>query len=176
MKAFVERRAGRYLIRLADPTDAADLAPRLRPWDMVECFAAGHDPRAALMAPFLDGNGPETWAIEENGTLIAMFGLTPSPGGTSAAVWLLGAEALEGGGLALLAGGREWLAEALRLYPRLWNVVPARCEATIRWLRWLGFDIGTEFLHLRSIRFLRFRMDRKDGPNSAPAPAGEHPL
>jgi len=164
-------RVGRLSVRLADPMDAAYLGPRLRPWDMVECFAGANlDPVTMLMRPFSDGFGPLTWTLEDSGEPIAMGGLYPFPHDPGAAIWLLGTEGLDRGGLALLALSRPWVAWALESYSPLCNMVPARAEGTIRWLRWVGFDIDPAIVHFRGVRFLHFRMDRVDGPNSAPAP------
>lgn len=137
---------------------------------MVECLAAGFGPLTALTFPFVLENGPWTVSIEIDGKLVGMAGLTPDRDHAAALIWLLGSPELDRAGKSLCAFGRAWLPRALGEFPSLYNVVPAANEATIRWLRWLGFDFDPEFVHFHEVRFLRFRMNRQDGPNSAPAP------
>jgi hypothetical protein len=168
-----------YTVRLADPGDAVDLAPRLRPWDLVECLAAGVAPATALTMPFASGDGPHCWALEQDGLVIGMGGLTPMPllfqrgkeeMGHGAAIWFLGSAEVEAGGLEFLRLSRVWVDRALAEFPLLVNIIPERCVKTIRWLEWLGFDMQDAVVHLNGIRFVQFRMSRIDGPKGAPAP------
>ncbi len=147
---------GRLTIRLADPTDAGDLAPRLRAWDMVECLATGLDPMTALTAPFWKGFGPYTRAVELDGKLIGMGGVTLQQVGLPL-IWYLGAPETEAAGGDFVRLGRSVHERALRQFGPLQNIVAERSTASIRFLRAIGFDILPEFVHLRSIRFLRFR-------------------
>ena len=153
---------GNLSVRLAEPPDADALAPRLRPWDMVECMAFGHDPGVALHTPFAQGLGHMTWTIEQNGKVIGMGGLAPIEQLASAAsIWFLGSEEIDNSEAGFLRISRLWVAYALSRFETIGNVVPERCEKTIRWLQWLGFDTKPELVHLRGIRFLRF--SRKSG-------------
>jgi hypothetical protein len=170
---------GGLTVRLADPADAIDLAPRLRPWDLVECLAGGIEPATALMTPFANEHGPWTYAFEQDGRLIGIGGVTPIPllfdpadieAGHGGAIWFLGSEEIDHAGLGFMVLSRAWVRRALAEFPILVNMVPERCTATIRWLKWLGFDTEPAIVHLRGIRFVQFRMDRSDGPTSATAP------
>ena len=161
-------KAGRLTVRLADPLDVQDLVPRLRPWDLVECLALGRAPATALMDPFVAGHGPTTFALEQDGKLIALAGLTPLLIGSG--IWMLGSEEIDDCGLDFLRLGREWVHWAAREHGPLQNVVPVQCTTTIRWLKWMGFDFDPSFMHFSGVRFVRFRMKATGRPEKRNGP------
>lgn len=55
--------------------------------------------------------------------------------------WMLCTDAVIGHGLALAIGSREYFGRMWRAFDRLDNRVLAENVETVRWLKWLGFDM-----------------------------------
>lgn len=122
--------------------DALALAPRLRPADRAECWAAFGLPVGQTLRRSVEAS-TVLIAAEADGELAALFGLVP-------------VNALEGEGAPWMLAtseadrhARAWLREApqwLRLIGDGWSVlrnhVDARNGASIRWLRRMGFHVG----------------------------------
>jgi len=147
-------------LRQADPLDPEDLAPRLREWDIIEVLATGSDPLTSLTRPFWNNCGSYTYSFEIDGVLAGMCGFAPLTI-REASIWLLGSKEIDEAGIRFLPASRAWLNGIPPYPPVLFNYVPERRTQSIRWLRWLGFDIGEEILHLRGVRFRRFALDRR---------------
>lgn len=151
---------GDIALRLSTPDDAVHIAPRLRPWDIIECLAFGQAPLDMLIRPFYHGLGPITRTLEVGGEPAAMLGYSPEDDGT-ALIWMLGTHKLEEMHWSSLRMFRQELHAGIPdRYRNLWNWVPERYELTHKWLRWMGFDISGEFMDIRGIRFVKFVMSR----------------
>ena len=151
---------GNTRLRLSTPDDAKFLAPRLRPWDIIECLAFGMAPLDIMIRPFYHDLGPLMRTIEIDDEVAAIAGYCPEDDST-AIVWMLGSYKIEEIDRAFLRVWKEQLQEVVPArYTTLWNWVPVRYELTHRWIRWMGFDISDEFMDIRGIRFVKFAMKR----------------
>jgi len=132
-----------YLIVEAQPEHVAELIDNLRPVDHDEILAMGipadqaektvwHTYRMSTVA----------WAGLADGRVVAVFGVTPlsyllghgSP-------WMLGTTLLDAHTVRFARESRPVVERMQRAYPRLTNYIDYRNKKTIRWLKWLGFDI-----------------------------------
>lgn len=128
----------------ATEDDARELAPLLRVEDRAEVLALGIDPVPALLNGVVTAR--EAWTYRDDGRIICMAGISPlSLIGHTGVPWLLGSPLVLEHRRAFMVETRRMVARWLTLFPLLRNVVDARYEAAIRWLRWLGFSIGAPF-------------------------------
>lgn len=128
-------------IRPATLADAAALD--LRAADREEVLAlSGRDPREVL-AESVDRSSM-AWAGCADGKLVCLFGVVPaSLAGVTGIPWLLGSDDVCAYSRAFLRRNRAYVRGMLAEYPILRNVVDARNEVSIRWLKWLGFEMET---------------------------------
>lgn len=127
------------LIRDAAAYDAVDLAPRLRKSDVDEVYAArGLSPRAGLMASFSASEVALTGLLD--GRIVTMFGVAAGEGFGSP--WLLASPEIEARPVLFLRRNKRFVDAMRGRYGVLRNYVDARHDASLRWLRWLGFSIG----------------------------------
>ncbi|WP_428659501.1 hypothetical protein [Reyranella sp.] len=150
MSALVE-------IRPATVADARMLVLRAADREEVEALT-GRDPREALVASV--ERSASAWAGRADGELVCLFGVVPmSLVGVVGVPWLLGSDAVARYGRPFLRRNRVYLREMLRVFPVLRNVVDARNAVSIRWLRWLGFTLGTpQPMGVRGLPFIPFEM------------------
>ncbi len=141
----------------ATEDDARELAPLLRPEDRAEVLALGVEPVPALLNGIVTAR--EAWTYRDDGRIICMAGVSPlSLIGQTGVPWLLGSPLVMEHRRAFMVETRRMVARWLDWFPVLRNVVDARYDAAIRWLRWLGFEIGAPFPLASGI----FRVARKE--------------
>lgn len=56
--------------------------------------------------------------------------------------WFLGTKDVPNHAKALLRSSRAWVEQAKDEYHVLQNVVDSRYEEAVRWVKWLGFEVG----------------------------------
>lgn len=134
-------------IRQATVEDALDLAPRLRQADRDEVWASGRKtPERALLVSL--GMSSHAWTGLVDGKVVCMWGCGPASMLDRVGVpWMLGSDDLLKHQKAFLRRNREYVDAMLLCYTRLVNWVDARNTVSIRWLRWLGFEIGDAAPH-----------------------------
>lgn len=127
-------------IRPARPADVAALAPHLRQADADEVrAAAGASPHAALQASY--DRSPAPLAAVAAGRVVALMGVVPLPSDPSqGTIWLLGSADLVAFQLSFWRACLATLPVLVAPYRRVLAVVDARYEASLRWLRHLGFS------------------------------------
>lgn len=137
----------------ATEDDARELAPLLRAEDRAEVIALGIEPVDGLLQSLAAAR--EAWTYRDDGRIICMAGVAPlSLIGSTGVPWLLGSPLVASHRRAFMVETRRMVAQWLSIFPVLRNVVDARYEAAIRWLRWLGFTVGEPFpLGSGSFRF-----------------------
>lgn len=118
------------------------LAPRLRASDVTEVWASHRaTPDQALRGSL--ALSVQAGAGVIGGRVECLFGVAPDPGDRQAGiVWLLGSPALETAPVGVLRHSRAVVAGWQQMFPRLWNRVDARNGVSLRWLRWLGFQVA----------------------------------
>lgn len=130
-----------YRIVPASHDHVDSLAGRLREADRLEALAGGKSP-AECMHMSLD-RSDFAYSIVFDGVVNAIFGCgTTSVVDRQGAPWMLGADIPKEYRRDFLRGSIAWVDEMKLRYGRLANHVDARNTRAIRWLRWLGFEIG----------------------------------
>ena len=116
------------------------MAGRYRKADEVECRAMSG--RSALEAAqdSVQHSDPG-WAGLVDGTCVCVFGAAPSLVEDAGVPWLLGSRELDDLPLSLARRSRKYIRQMLDSYPYLYNLVDARHEASLRWLKWCGFRV-----------------------------------
>lgn len=137
----------------------APIAARMRPADRDEVFAAsGKSPADALVYSLRKSS--VAWTAMVDGRPELMFGVGDvNVLAGVGAPWLLGTDAVEQHYRVFLRGSRRWLEQLLLRYAVLRNFVDDRNATSIRWLRWLGFELSDPVV-LRDHEFRLFQMRR----------------
>ena len=146
--------------RPTQPSDIESLAPRLRKEDREELWALNEcTPLKGLQDGFRLSD--ECWTIDHEGTPIGMFGVAPLEPGVGA-VWLLASDDLPKVRWDFLKKTRPWVAHFLTKYPTLTNMVDARNEVHVKWIKWAGFTIVGEATGIGpdNLTFLHFSKQR----------------
>jgi len=148
-------------IKKATFRDALTLVIRRADRDEIEALS-GRNPREVLVESV--ERSDRAWAGVADGELACLFGVVPlSLIGVSGIPWLIGSEAVTTYGRAFLRRNRAYVAEMLQADPVLMNVVDARTAVSIRWLRWLGFTMGSPApMGVHGEPFLPFRMEAQN--------------
>ena len=129
-------------IRAGDLADARRLAPDLRKTDLLEIQAStGEDPLAVLLEG-VRRSAPCYAATDEEGALLAIFGVVPPRLADDAPMaWLLGTDELAARPLSFVRLSRRWVDRLQQGYPALYSCVDARNSTHVRWLEWCGFTL-----------------------------------
>jgi hypothetical protein len=93
------------------------------------------------LASCMDVDNPTYLVYKTSGgPPVALFGLKPSWGNSSAVVWLLATDKLEAN-VSLQKNVKTYLKAWYMFYPVLWNVASTKNTKTLKWLDRLGFDL-----------------------------------
>lgn len=148
---LTEARTSKPFIRTATEADVHELGNTMRLEDVAEVWFSAHvSPLEALKrsrsASF------ETRAVEWQGRVVALFGVSPSMGG--GCPWMLASDDLTAIRKSFLRGCHQVVDGWLKKHGRLANSVWAENHTHIQWLKWLGFTFngesvrnGQTFLH-----------------------------
>lgn len=125
----------------AKPSHIDRLAPFVRECDRRELWTGWrHEPAAALRYGL--ERSTHAWTGFIDFEPVCMFGVVPgSLLGGSGTPWLIGTDAMVLHQMAFLRRCRPQLVRMQRTYQHLVNYVAADNEASVRWLRWLGFTV-----------------------------------
>jgi|SRR5579859_6373239 len=131
-----------WTVQPATDADAVLLAPRMRAADAAEVWASAHmDPLDGLRHSIAASTVAYTWIIE--GVPGCVYGVSSywSVGG-SGNPWLLTSDLVDRHRMTFLRHYRAYLVEIQAVWPVLETWVDARHQVCLRWLAWLGFEIG----------------------------------
>ena len=142
------------------PEHIDHVAKNMRQHDVDELY------RHALLAP-LQGlnvsvqNSQYKKAIVLDGKCIGIFGVgTLSMMSTSGFPWILCTPELEKHAMRYLRGSKKYVKEMLAQFDVLENYVYEDNHFTIKWLKWLGFDIlEKETYGPLNLQFHKFRLE-----------------
>jgi len=153
-------------LSIVDSTEdhVLELIDTLREADVQELTALGMDPGHALVHSFHTSAGMRFTALNEEDQVICMFGVGSETFlSTWGVPWLLASELLDGGtAMRLCRRCRGFIQIMAGRFDLLINFVDARQETAIRWLEWLGFEIGeAEPYGPEGLPFHRFEMRRE---------------
>ena len=137
------RSAPGVTLRPSDAADCAELSVTMRAEDFATVAElVDADPLKSLQMR-LGASSHALTALDKHGYVICMFGLASmGDKGASGAPWLVGSDLIENHRVLFARLSKKYLAAMLQLYPVLENAVDARKTNSVRWLRWLGFDVG----------------------------------
>ena len=124
--------------RLANEEDVKDVASRLRKEDVIEGLAQkGYDIRPWLVSQFTPGN---TYVIfNSEGVNVALAGCEHA-GNYNGVVWMVATDDLLSHQMEFLKHSKRWIEEVCRPYKIVGNVVHAKNEVHLKWLKWCGFS------------------------------------
>jgi len=118
----------------ATEAHAAELARTMRPECVADLASLGVEPGETLARGL---KVSDAWTITFNGAVAAMFGVSGASG-----FWVLTSPLVAKHPRAFLVASRAAADLLLEDRECLENWVAADFPATVRWLRWLGADIG----------------------------------
>lgn len=129
-------------IRPATERDAEILAPMLSDADRAEVLAlSGREPLESLLEGIR--YSAEAWTGLVDGEIVCIWGVVPQTLiGQVGVPWMLGSDLVRHYSVPFLRRNKPMIARWRQRWPVLRNVVDARHARAIRWLRWLGFEIG----------------------------------
>ncbi len=121
---------------------AKRMAPNLRQADVDEILAASRSRPLEALEKSLEFSR-EAWTALVDGEPACMWGAGPLGifGGTGG-IWLLGTDVIEKHPKKFLIESRRFLEIISTVYIKLSNYVDARNTVSLRWLKWLGFEIS----------------------------------
>lgn len=135
--------------------DAETIAEDIRPMDALECRCLGQAPLDALRVGMSGSTEPVV--VEGSHGPIVAFGIIPiSVMDRQGLPWLLGTTETPRHARALLGLSRPRLDAMAEGWRVLENIVHAENRQSIRWLRFLGFAVEPELLHVGGQPFRRF--------------------
>lgn len=135
--------------------DVIELAPKLRAEDVMECRANGHEAEEALKLCFF--NSTLCYSAKVAGRTECMFGLSEInvPKGIGV-IWCLGSDKIFEHKITMVREGRNFINRFFEDYTMLYNLVDARNERHIAWLKHLGFTFLKDPIILNNYKFLQF--------------------
>jgi hypothetical protein len=117
------------------------MAPNLRQVDRDEVMASsGDEPLSSLISSVHFSDYDMCWTGLSEGEPVCMFGAVEMAQEGTGAIWMLGTDGLYRIQKTFLKEARKHVTIMHTRYRRLVNLVDARNEVTLRWLRWLGFN------------------------------------
>jgi ribosomal protein S18 acetylase RimI-like enzyme len=129
------------IYRRPKPGDLDSVLANIRQADRDECealFGAGSLKDAAVRTV---ANSLDTWVAEVDGEPVALFGVVGGLTGRTGYPWMFGTDAIDRNRRSLMRDCRGYIQQMLDVFPRLTNLVDARNEKYIRWLKRIGFRI-----------------------------------
>lgn len=142
--------------RAATLADVEWFEPRLRQADRDELTAASGPDIARTLRQAIQSSLGRAYVVEG----AALFGFAPIGLLSGTAIpWMVGTPALNRMGRTLNRLGKAYCVETLRDFPLLVNYVDVRNEASVRWLKRLGFEFGEpQPFGVEQRPFMRFEM------------------
>lgn len=141
----------------ADKLGTSCMAALLSDECKLEILRMGEGPVEQVLARTIDNSVEARTAFWGN-EFLCVFGIVQMLDGT-ACPWMVRTGNLARHKKILLRQSRLQVQQWRRQYPFLTNYVDARYGGAIRWLRWLGFDLGPEeMIGLNNAPFRRVTM------------------
>jgi hypothetical protein len=123
---------------------AAYIASRMRKADMEEvAVSSGRGPFTALRESLKSSAQAFTGMVEDVPVCMFGVGVLDILGGVGSP-WLLGTDLVEKNAMAFLRRSKVYVRQMTDTFPYLYNYVDARNTLSIKWLKWLGFEMADE--------------------------------
>lgn len=130
----------RVSVTPATREDILELAGSLRPEDLEEARAYGIPIKQGLLMS-LDGSY-EAWTGRVDGDLVTVFGIAHKSALSDEGVpWLMGTDLVDKYAFAFARRNKAMVKSWRARHPVMRNFVDARNKTSIRWLKWLGFEL-----------------------------------
>ena len=130
-------------IRSSVLQDVIDVADNMREEDVAEVYAlSGDTPKGGLLYCYL-ASKPCITMTSRHGYVMGMYGVIPERDGVGR-IWMLGRKEMTTDKLDKLSFLKQAKIQIKKLnkkYQLLFNVVDARNQVHIDWIRWMGFTI-----------------------------------
>ena len=121
--------------------DPVELYQNIRHEDLEECFAISDDVYSMITASI--SASEYSWSALYKGELVAIFGLALYPKNPlMGAPWMVCTDAITKCPIEVLRESRVYLSFMLERYTGLMNFVLDTNESAIRYLKYLGFEVG----------------------------------
>jgi hypothetical protein len=125
----------------ATEAHAIALAPFLRDADREELTKATGRPIEEILIESVNSLG-EHWAFIENGKTICLLGISEhSWMDSEGVIWLVASDEVASHRKDILAMSRNYIDEKQKHYRLLYNYIDIHNTSSIRWLKWLGFEV-----------------------------------
>jgi hypothetical protein len=129
-------------VRELRPSDVFAVIADLRPADVDEVSAlVGADNVMGAVETSIDSSSL-AWTLTDDGLPIAVFGVAPTEDPRVGVPWMVGTPGVVRRQRAFMRLCKDYIPRMLALFPVLVNVVDARNERAIAWLRHVGFVFG----------------------------------
>ncbi len=148
-----------YQIVPATDEHAREMALVMRQADVDEVWASSHyEPLEALLASLRVSLNPRAGLAD--GRVVCMYGMGQQTLISDWGIpWLLTAEGLDKHAKEFLRRSKQYVMKERHKYKFLLNYVDARHTVALRWLEWLGFDLGeAKPFGAENLLFRPFRM------------------
>lgn len=136
---------GEVCVVISQPWHVAYIAERMREADRQECWAwALMTPMEALTQGYEESDLCFTGLYDQEP--VCMFGVCRDRQviGNGGTIWLLGTPALETYQVSFLRYCQRYMPVLCEGLDRVGNYVDARNKKSIRWLKWLGFEVDPD--------------------------------
>lgn len=147
------------IVRRPTPEDVEYIVAHIRKEDADEIAALdGGNARDALAeTPDMDKNA---FVWEREGKVHAIFGVNPVEGREKVGViWMLAADTFDDHFMAFAAACKAVVEVMIKDYEYIFNYVYVENKKSIKWLKWLGFDVRpSEPIGINGAQFHRFEM------------------
>lgn len=157
--AYVSLDKTDQIVRRPTPEDVEFIIANIRDEDIAEIAALdGGNARDALFeTPDLDKNA---WVWERQGRVHAIFGVNPVEDRDRVGViWMLATKTFDDHFMAFAAACKVVVEEMIKDYEYIFNYVSVENKKSIKWLKWLGFDVRpSEPIGIKGAEFNRFEM------------------
>lgn len=127
-------------IRIAWASDAQFIGENMRLDDVIELRAGGSEPVAATVDAFALSRWCRVATID--GVPAVIWGVCDSGEAGIGVPWMLATKEFSRIGKRFALGCRNQVEDMKRGYRLLGNRVYAKNHLSIKWLQWLGFDLG----------------------------------
>lgn len=151
----------KYSIRGLADGDVWHVASNMRARDVEEVWAASHFTPTEALRMSIAVSRDTVFVGVADGIPVCIYGVEPpSLLGLVARPWMLGTDGIDFHSREFLRRSRSLTRGLSERFPVMENYVDARNEASIRWLRWVGFSVYHPEPWGRDLRpFRRFRME-----------------
>lgn len=147
------------IVRRPTPEDVEFIIANIRDEDAAEIAAFDGDSVRDVLAftPDVEHNA---WVWERHGKVHAIFGVNPIEGRDGVGIiWMLATKSFDEHFMAFAAACKVVVDVMIEKYEYLYNYVSVENRKSIKWLKWLGFDVRpSEPIGINGAEFHRFEM------------------